>query len=760
MLRFWSVFARDANQPVPPNRVRQMNAKNFVVLGIIAVAVCGGVLSAGGPVRRPASGTYFSAQMKQPPLPFNPFPELPVFALGQKRFIYDDSSVDYARFQREQAMAAPENGQMLNSAFTSYGTNLHISSILVAGNAVHLTLSNAAPGEAYDVFFTPTLNIGFYWRLHFRGTTNQTEFDVAKPETPNGFFVVGAAKDTDEDGLTDGYEALVTHTTNGQPVYSTFAVADGDKDFDGDGLTNAEEFSLRTNPWRADSDGDGISDGPRGGAGFSNDLIDNDGDGLVDEPGESNTVAGPDRFPFDFRVRGPIRGNRQAGLLNQQLLLPFVVYLTNPDGTPVVNGQTVSFTAIGPAGQNVSQLLSTTADATGNNGFVGQAQTFLSLSAGAGTYRVTASWGTETFEFTAETAAPVSLKNVTARYQEFQGQVALDTLHLKAVVAGANPSVAHVVGVRLTSSANPAGIVCALHESAPGSGLYFGSVRTDTLSSDVVGGGFAAAFNPDPVVEWGRPDGVVEHCSADDVKNSAQSSYADSDAFDQWLANTDPAWTQRGKGRWAEDVAGGNVPADGWPLTKSFVVAAGIENFTMNILGLLVPATIYNQSDVLYFSGHGYHDENYFRLPNGEKLKPSDVQGGPWKKDLDIVIFAGCSLLDVTGDKVTFGRDPNLHPGKYWAYTGPRYFLGYEWTAPLDSTGAPATIAQSWARSWDLAEGFGDPILPWEDANRSQQKWNAAAIDSSRSDIPKTAWHFKRQFGSLYIWRAVSENNW
>jgi hypothetical protein len=743
-----------------------MSTKMKTMLWAVVGLMCCGILNAADhAARRPVPGTFYSAQRKQPPLPFNPFPELPLVRLGNNQFIYDDREVNYELLQREAAMAEPEGGQMqpLNGGLGDCGgTELHICSITVAGDNVHLVLANAVPGEAYDVYFTPTLNPGFYWRLHFRGAVNQTEFDVAKPETPNGFYIVAAAKDTDEDGLTDGYEALVTHTTTTPaPVYDTYDVSDGNQDFDGDGLTNAEEFSLRTNPWRADSDGDGVSDGPNGGADFASDGIDNDGDGLVDEAGESNVAAGPDRFPFDYLAMGPIRGNRQVGAVNQQLQLPFVLYLTNPDGTPVANGQTVTFAATSPSGQNVSHLLSSTSDATGNNGFAGQAQTFLTLGGEAGTYRVTASWGGQVFEFTADSATAVSLKNVTARYEEFPGQVALDTAHFKAVIAGANPSVAHVLGIRLTSAANPAGIVCALHESAPGSGLYFGSVRTDTLSSDVADGGFApAAFDPDPVVEWGRPDGVLEHCSADDVKNSAQSSYADSDAFDQWLANTSPAFIQRGKGRWSEDIPNGNVPPDGWPLTKAFVVAGGVDLFQTFALGLQLPSAIYNQADVLYFSGHGYHADNYFRLPNGEKLMPSDLprfvggKPGPWKKDLDIVIFAGCSLLDVSGDKSGSSR----HPGKYWATTGPRYFLGYEWTAPLDSTGSPATIAQDWARGWDLVEGFGDPILPWENANRSEQKWNAAAINADV--VPKTGWHFRHVFGQLYVWEAVPESQW
>jgi hypothetical protein len=58
---------------------------------------------------RPQPGNYYSAQSYEtkrpmmPPLPFNPFPELPVYAIGERAFIYDDRSVDYEALRREAA---------------------------------------------------------------------------------------------------------------------------------------------------------------------------------------------------------------------------------------------------------------------------------------------------------------------------------------------------------------------------------------------------------------------------------------------------------------------------------------------------------------------------------------------------------------------------------------------------------------------------------------------------------------------------------
>ncbi|MGC6424517.1 MAG: hypothetical protein ACON4O_05970 [Lentimonas sp.] len=64
--------------------------------------------------------------------------------------------------------------------------------------------------------------------------------------------------DTDEDGLGDGFEN----------EYFGNLDQDGAGDPDSDGLTNAQEFTLGTDPTNADTSGDGVSDGDVVAAGF------------------------------------------------------------------------------------------------------------------------------------------------------------------------------------------------------------------------------------------------------------------------------------------------------------------------------------------------------------------------------------------------------------------------------------------------------------------------------------------------------------
>ncbi len=58
--------------------------------------------------------------------------------------------------------------------------------------------------------------------------------------------------DTDNDGMSDGYEA--TH-------YFDLNFDDGGYDYDGDGLTNLGEYNAGTEPYYSDTDGDGMTDG-------------------------------------------------------------------------------------------------------------------------------------------------------------------------------------------------------------------------------------------------------------------------------------------------------------------------------------------------------------------------------------------------------------------------------------------------------------------------------------------------------------------
>jgi hypothetical protein len=594
--------------------------------------------------------------------------------------------------------------------------------------SIRLTWNSETNG-LYDIYYTQDL-VTQSWELAAIQIPNQgtlTEWSDyggpgrAHPSNVTArFYRVGLTLDSDGDELPDAYELLVSNTATNLSDTNGNDIPDGEEDFDGDGVLNAGEYNLMTLPYLADSDGDSVSDGPNS---------------------TNSIAAGPDAF-FDSLVRGKIRGDNQVGTVSQQLPIPFVVYLTNTNGTPVANGSNVTFTATNPSGGDITSSLSNTSDATGNNGFAGQAQTYLTLGSATGIYTVVAHCGATNFEFRAETVTPLSVEPTDHTYQPgsvADYEVIGDVAHVRVTVSGSSSGTLHVAGVKLTSAANPSGIVATLYETAPGSGVFVGSTHTDKLkpgSSSLLS---LPSSNPNPVGGNSKDDGTTEYASGDNATKEP-GNFTDSDAFDEAMSS----FTARGKARLPIILPSG----DFLPISKSFMKAGGLQSGGISFPTLTTNTWIEDQADFFYFSGHG-HTDGTVEATLDERFGPGDVAGGEWKKDLEIVIFAGCSVLDIK-NSVLPGQ-----PGKLWAKTGPSFFLGYDGSAPGDAGGAPQTIIENWYAYWELND-FGEPISSWALANSMQSAWNAAAIDCSVT--PKVAWRFE---GILFPeWTDYTENEW
>ena len=138
--------------------------------------------------------------------------------------------------------------------------------------------------------------------------------------------------DTDGDGVTDAVDNCPQDPNPGQTDTDGDGVGDAcDSDIDGDGLDNAMELSLGTDPVNPDSDGDGLTDGEEVNLYLTDPLkTDSDGDFLGD--GVEVNVYGSDPNhddTGDLAPRGNPDGTLNAGDL--VVLMRLVLELETPD---------------------------------------------------------------------------------------------------------------------------------------------------------------------------------------------------------------------------------------------------------------------------------------------------------------------------------------------------------------------------------------------------------------------------------------------
>ncbi len=253
----------------------------------------------------PLSGTFWFAQLtNQPPLPLNPLPDLPVYALGTNTYLVDDRAVNYVELRAEQQAEAAWRTALADASLEAQmsgtppppgdpGTGIDVLPPAVpafqlngqlgflspgwAGtNAFELTLTNAGAGEVFDLYYTTNLspNVALpelsltNWAWLCRGAPGQTHWSVTNLVFEQCFFRVGTMADTDGDLLPDAYERLVSHTAvdqfttlsgdgQGTPVawYLRYGLPGGSASGDpnGDGLTNAESYRAGLDPRAATS---------------------------------------------------------------------------------------------------------------------------------------------------------------------------------------------------------------------------------------------------------------------------------------------------------------------------------------------------------------------------------------------------------------------------------------------------------------------------------------------------------------------------
>lgn len=188
-------------------------------------------------------GTFWTLKGAPVPLPCDPWPELPVYPLGNGSFLIDDRSVDYdaldAIAQANRPMYSP---QPMDST-PVYSTNdLWLEMVAMTNQTASIIIHAPDPNGVYDLFATtnllpsvPGLNVT-NWIWVMRCDPGQTNLIVTNLTFDICFFRAATTNDTDGDGLTDAYEHLVSHTDPNNP------------DTDGDGISDYQELLLGTDP--------------------------------------------------------------------------------------------------------------------------------------------------------------------------------------------------------------------------------------------------------------------------------------------------------------------------------------------------------------------------------------------------------------------------------------------------------------------------------------------------------------------------------
>ena len=285
-----------------------------------------------------------------------------------------------------------------------------------------------------------------------------------------------------------------------------------------------------------------------------------------------------------------------------------------------------------------------------------------------------------------------------------------DTLYLQATKEGGDPNLQETIVVAVKSNVtNPGGIQVTLTETTPSSNIYRGST---VITSSLVATG---------------EDGVDEFADADITAPD------DSDAFAAGMSPKKNMGEARKKGDEAKMIP---------PVDIAFMQAVGIEKITATYDDSSDTAFVKNQADWFYYSGHGYSTDVQWpiewqgKIVMGEgSLFSSADASGKWNEDLETVIFAACSILDINDYNGNFDDDGDgteevgpaskVFPGENWANIGPNYLLGYNASAPAGPY-TDTAIVSKWI-NYFATKGI---TQAWVEANYKYKAYNYAVIDS------------------------------
>jgi Immunoglobulin domain len=138
-------------------------------------------------------GTYWTLH-NSAPLPFNPYPDLPVYSVGtNNQYLIDDSSVDYAaldeQIQEENEIAGLTNAPIGGSPIDTNGLYLQVpTNSLATPDYFTVNVMNTIIGQSYDILTKSALNLSSWTTvLTTNAVANVTQVQV--PMSSTNLFV-------------------------------------------------------------------------------------------------------------------------------------------------------------------------------------------------------------------------------------------------------------------------------------------------------------------------------------------------------------------------------------------------------------------------------------------------------------------------------------------------------------------------------------------------------------------------------------------
>ena len=627
--------------------------------------------------------------------------------------------------------------------------------------------------------------------------------------------------DTDGDGFSDHDETVLFHTDPFEPDDDTDLDGLPDEvelrigtsldsgDTDGDGLGDLAEFVIGTNPTQPDTDGDGMNDGwehRHAGAGFDP-AVDN----ATDANPDNNIGADPDNDGLtngqecewgtnpvvpDTDLDGVSDGAEVAqnsdptdmgdgGVPNTRIPLPF--YFGDPSAshsekyrltvTPTV-GAGAAPASFSWLNENYGECETKTAML--KPGWKYEVRLYhagTNISGGSPDYDYELTCGNGSLPLNVVVQDPDGLFGTDETSTSFGGAGKVATISVYAVagvvickpddlswgVLEESQVVLDDEDLRIKITIAPQLQSLAQCRQMFGSSLTIKTSGTCPSGASVPIGDDASLVNPpgkseirisktrQQLITFGllpEDDDAVNEMAWVDVPETSGQDLSDSIAFSSL------GYAFRGKATVASNPNLNLSP----PISQrssSFLKAAGCEVVSATYGNVdSAKRQVMNQADYFYFSGHGNHATG--SLQGG--LTPSLVRNS-WDRDLDVVMFAGCAVLDVgnyrlksTGYfyRLKYRKWFGYKPGEAWESVGTKYLLGYALKAPLDCDGGTA-IANSFVTN---VKGGQDVIIAWKNANDMAKGRNACAIDNSVS--PHVFWYWDESSGTP-VWTSKTK---